>query len=231
MRAMILAAGRGERMRPLTDRVPKPLLCVGGTPLIEHHLRTLANGGVRRVVVNVSHLAEQLIAFLGDGSAWGLDLTVLAEPPGALETGGGIHNALPYLGEEPFLVINGDVWCALDLAELPPLASGDRAHLLLVNNPDHNPDGDFTLAGERVVPDHNGKRLTFSGISLLRPQLFADCRAGAFPLAPLLREAVIRGQVSGNRFLGDWVDVGTPARLHTLDQRLRTQRNSAGTEI
>ena len=223
MKAMILAAGRGERMRPLTDRVPKPLLCVGGRPLIAHHLRKLAQGGVRQVVVNVSHLAEQLIAFLGNGSAWGLELTVLIEPENALETGGGIQNALPYLGEEPFLVINGDVWCALDLAGVRPLAFGDRAHLLLVDNPDHNPDGDFTLAGERVVPDRNGKRLTFAGISLLHPKMFADCDPGAFPLAPLLHEAVMRRQVSGSHFQGDWVDVGTPTRLQALDNRLRAE--------
>jgi len=227
MRAMILAAGRGERMRPLTDRTPKPLLCVGGKPLIEHHLCNLVQLGIRKVAVNVSHLAEQLIAFLADGSAWGLELTVLTEPPGALETGGGIHNALRYLGDEPFLVINGDVWCAPDIAELRPLGLEDRAHLLLVNNPAHHPDGDFTLAGARVVPDHNGKRLTFSGISLLHPQLFTDCRPGAFPLAPLLREAVNRRQVSGSHFHGDWVDVGTPARLHELDRRLRAEGTDA----
>lgn len=223
MRAMILAAGRGERMRPLTDRTPKPLLCVGGRPLIEHHLRKLAQRGIRQVVVNVSHLAEQLVAFLGDGSAWGLKLTVLTEPPGALETGGGIHNALPHLGDEPFLVVNGDVWCELDIPGLRSLALGDKAHLLLVDNPDHHPDGDFTLAGERVVPNRDGKRLTFAGISLLHPGLFANCRPGAFPLAPLLHEAVIERQVSGSHFHGDWLDVGTPARLHELDQRLSAE--------
>jgi MurNAc alpha-1-phosphate uridylyltransferase len=218
---MILAAGRGERMRPLTDRVPKPLLRVAGRPLIEHHLRMLAGGGIRQIVVNVAHLAGQLRSFLGDGRTWGLEITIIEEPPGALETGGGVYNALPHLGDRPFLVINGDVWCPLVPASLPKLAPADRAHLLLVDNPPHNPVGDFGLRDGRVCVAGGAERLTFAGISLLDPRLFAACTPGAFPLAPLLREAVAAGQVSGHRHRGDWVDVGTPERLQALDRQLR----------
>lgn len=223
MRAMILAAGRGERMRPLTDRVPKPLLSVAGMPLIEHHLRMLAAGGFREVVVNVSHLAEQLRSFLGDGRTWGLDITIIEEPPGALETGGGIYNALPHLGDGPFLVVNGDVWCPLEPDRLPDLAPADRAHLALVDNPPHNPGGDFGLRNGRVYAAGDAGRLTFTGVSLLDPRLFAACNPGAFPLAPLLREAVAAGQVSGHHHRGDWVDVGTPERLQALDRHLRSR--------
>ena len=218
--AMILAAGRGERMRPLTDHTPKPLLAVGGRPLIEWHLQRLAEAGLREVVINHAHLGEQIERRLGDGARWGLRIRYSREGEGhALETGGGICKALPLLGEDPFLVINGDVWCDLDPAALA-LPAGDLAHLVLVDNPPHHPHGDFVLRDGRVV-EGEGPRLTFAGIGVYDPALFSGCRAEPFPLAPLLRRALAAGRVSGRHYRGAWVDVGTPERLADLDARLR----------
>jgi N-acetyl-alpha-D-muramate 1-phosphate uridylyltransferase len=216
--AMILAAGRGERMRPLTDHTPKPLLAAGGRPLIEYHIEALARAGIRDLVINLAHLGGQIRRRLGDGARWQLAIRYLEEPPGALETGGGIFNALPLLGDGPFLVVNGDIWTDCDFARLGCPADA-LAHLLLVDNPPQHPRGDFTLAAGRVG---NGpaRRLTFSGIGLYRAELFAGCRGGAFPLAPLLRDAAERGRVSGEHFRGDWMDIGTPQRLGELDARL-----------
>lgn len=214
--AMVLAAGRGERMRPLTDTTPKPLLQVGAEPLIGWHLRRLAAAGVRRVVVNHAHLGAQIEARLGDGAAWGVQLAYSAEPR-ALETAGGIATALPLLGEGPFMVVNGDVYTdypfARLLARAPQLAvDGVLAHLVLVANPEHNPKGDFALDADGRVRDAPG--LTFSGIGVYHPALFADTPAHApAKLAPLLRAAMARGQVSGECWDGQWLDVGTPARL------------------
>ncbi len=214
--AMVLAAGRGERMRPLTDTTPKPLLQVGAEPLIGWHLRRLAAAGVRRVVVNHAHLGAQIEARLGDGAAWGVQLAYSAEP-GALETAGGIATALPLLGEGPFMVVNGDVYTdypfARLLARAPQLdANGVLAHLVLVANPEHNPKGDFALDADGRVHDAPG--LTFSGIGVYHPALFADTPAHVpAKLAPLLRAAMARGQVSGECWDGQWLDVGTPARL------------------
>ena len=216
--AMILAAGRGERMRPLTDRVPKPLLRVGGQTLIERHIERLARAGIRRLVVNLSHLGEQIEAFVGDGARWGVSVAYTREPKGALETGGGILNALPLLGEGCFLVVNGDVWEDVDFAALRCPAES-LAHLVLVDNPDHHPDGDFELANG-VVALSGGTRLTFAGIGLFRAGFFADCRPGRFPLRPLLRKAIAAGRVTGEHHRGGWSDVGTPARLSALDARL-----------
>jgi MurNAc alpha-1-phosphate uridylyltransferase len=218
MKAMILAAGRGERMRPLTDTIPKPLLPVAGKPLIVHHVERLAAAGIRQLVINHAHLGEMIEARLGDGSAWGLQIRYSPEER-ALETGGGIYRALPLLGEAPFLVVNGDVWCDLDFSrlQLPP---GMLAHLVLVPNPAHHPQGDFELQGERIT-EGSGDRLTFSGIGVYHPRLFASCRAGAFPLAPILRAAMAEDKVSGFCHQGLWVDVGTPERLKDLEQRLR----------
>ncbi len=219
MRAMILAAGRGERMRPLTDRTPKPLLTVAGKPLIQYHLERLARAGVREVVINHAWLGGQIEQALGDGRRFGLHIRYSPEPEGALETGGGILRALPLLAGEAFLVINGDVWCDCPLAPLlhPPFG---LAHLLLVDNPPHHPAGDFHLAGDRVQAAGE-PRLTFSGIGVYRPALFAGCEPGAFPLAPLLRRAMRAGQVSGEHYRGRWLDVGTPARLQALERMLR----------
>jgi len=219
MRAMILAAGRGERMRPLTDRTPKPLLRVGGRALIEHHLLSLRNAGFGQVVINNAHLGHQIRGFIGDGSQWGLQVTHSCEPPGALETGGGIAKALPLLGTEPFLVISGDVWCEYDLTHLPKVG-GQLAHLILVSNPAHHPSGDFCLQGS-IVSLHGENRLTYSGIAVLHPDLFSDCPKGAFPLSMLLRKAIGLGAVSGEHFRGGWADVGTPDRLRALDQMLQ----------
>lgn len=224
MKAMVLAAGRGERMRPLTDHTPKPLLFVGGQRLIEYHLKGLVAAGFRRVVINTAHLADQIPEALGDGSAYGLHLSYTREPEGALETGGGIHNALPLLGDEPFLVVNGDVWCDVDFSTLIPLQAlsmGKLAHLLLVDNPDHNPKGDFHLAEDGEVHSDGSRRLTFSGIGIYHPALFADCEAGRFPLAPILRAAMDEGRVSGQHHQGQWYDIGTPQRLEELDRKLR----------
>lgn len=230
MKAMILAAGRGERMRPLTDHTPKPLLPVGGQPLIVWHVERLAAAGFREVVINHAHLGEQIEALLGDGDAWGLRIRYSPEPPGALETAGGIANALGLLGDSgPFLVVNGDIYCDWSpTAAASALKAGDLAHLVLVANPDHNPAGDFALENGRVraaSPETRGNptSLTFAGIGVYRPLLFREIGPGQpAKLAPLLRQAMADHRVSGERHAGRWVDVGTPARLRELDDELRS---------
>jgi MurNAc alpha-1-phosphate uridylyltransferase len=218
---MILAAGRGERMRPLTDHTPKPLLPVAGKPLIAHHLEALRAAGIGEIVINTGHLGEQLSAALGDGRAWGVRIAWSPEPPEALETGGGIFQALALLGSEPFLVVNGDVWTDYPFARLPPSPAG-LAHLVLASNPPHHPQGDFALTDDGQVEESGARRLTFSGISVLRPELFAGCVPGRFPLGPLLRRAIAAGQVSGECYAGQWWDIGTPQRLAELDRELGT---------
>ena len=224
MKTMILAAGRGERMRPLTLRRPKPLLEAGGRALIEHHLHALAAAGFESVVINVSWLGDQVQAFVGDGSRYGLAVRFSDEGPEPLETGGGIFRALPLLGAGPFAVINGDVW-----TDYPPdsfrnaLEPGDLAHLVLVPNPAHNPRGDFALEGGRIQSE-GPVRYTFSGLGVYRPELFDVCSDGIFRLAPLLRRAAGEGRVSGELYPGTWLDIGTPERLAALDQYLRTGR-------
>jgi MurNAc alpha-1-phosphate uridylyltransferase len=215
---MILAAGRGERMRPLTDTVPKPLLEVGGRPLVAYHLAALAAAGITDVVINHAHLGDRIERALGDGREHGVAIRYSAEPDGALETGGGIHRALPLLGDAPFVVVNGDVWCDFPLARLPEHPDG-LAHLVLVDNPDHHPDGDFALVDGRVRA-RDGAALTYSGIGVYDPALFTGCRPGRFPLAPLLDAAIARDRVGGERWDGRWVDVGTPERLRALDAAL-----------
>ena len=215
MKAMILAAGKGERMRPLTLTKPKPLLAVGGKRLIEYHLLALAQAGFGEVVVNHAWLGQQIEDYLGDGARYGLAIEYSreAEP---LETGGGIRHALPLLGKEPFLVVNGDIWTDYDFTQLRgPLAG--QAHLVLVDNPAHHPDGDFTLV-EGQVRDQPG--LTYSGIAVLDPSLFDDQGDTAFKLAPLLRRAMAVGQVTGEHHRGHWIDVGTPQRLADIDRLL-----------
>jgi len=218
MRAMILAAGRGERMRPLTDQTPKPLLEVGGKPLIQYHIEALRDAGFRELVVNHAHLGNQIVERLGDGAQFGVHIAYSAEPEGALETGGGIKQALPLLGEQPFLVINGDIWTDYPYQQLYREPEG-LAHLVLIDNPPHHVQGDFQLNGRRVTTDGENK-LTFSGIGLYRPDLFADSPGGAFPLAPLLRRAMQTGQVSGEYYQGRWLDIGTPQRLAELNREL-----------
>ncbi len=231
---MILAAGRGERMRPLTDRTPKPLLPVAGRPLIVWHIERLARAGFKEIVINHAHLGDQIEALLGDGDAWGVTIQYSAEPAGALETAGGIANALPLLGDEPFLVINGDIYCDWDVAPAATLlAPDDLAYLVLVPNPPQHAAGDFTLVSGKVgagdtppsetAPD--APNLTFAGIGVYRPELFAGIRRGASAkLAPLLLAAMAArpvSRVSGQLHDGVWVDVGTPERLRALDAELR----------
>jgi MurNAc alpha-1-phosphate uridylyltransferase len=215
---MILAAGRGERMRPLTDRTPKPLLEVGGKPLIQYHIEALRDAGFRELLVNHAHLGKQIVEWLGDGAQFGVHIDYSAEPEGALETGGGIKQALPLLGEQPFLVINGDIWTDYPYQQLYREPEG-LAHLVMIDNPPHHPEGDFQLNGRRLKVGGNSK-LTFSGIGLYRPDLFTDSPDGAFPLAPLLRRAMQAGEVSGEYFQGRWLDIGTPQRLAELNREL-----------
>jgi MurNAc alpha-1-phosphate uridylyltransferase len=221
--AFILAAGRGERMRPLTDRRPKPLLDVGGHALIEHHLLRLRTAGIRRVVINLGWLGAQIREHLGDGSAYGVQIAYSDEGWPALDTGGGIHRALPLLGAGPFVLVNGDVWCDLPLAGLREraerLPAGDLAHLVLAPNPPQHPHGDFVLEGDRVR-ESGAARLTYSGQAVLRPELFAACEPGCFSLIPLLRAAMQRGAVGGERYDGQWLDIGTPERLAALAAQL-----------
>lgn len=219
MKAMILAAGRGNRMRPLTDHTPKPLLAAGGKPLIVHHIERLAAAGMRDLVINHAHLGAQIESALGDGVRFSVRIRYSPEGE-ALETGGGIFRALPLLGPDPFLVVNGDVWTDIDLGGLS-LEEGDLAQLVLVENPPHHPRGDFALAQGRVCAEGE-PRYTFSGIGVYRPELFAGCEPGAFPLAPLLRRAMEAGRVGGQLHAGRWFDIGTPQRLDELDQMLRT---------
>jgi N-acetyl-alpha-D-muramate 1-phosphate uridylyltransferase len=224
MRALIFAAGRGERMRPLTEHTPKPLLAAGGKPLIAWHLERLAALGITDVVVNTSHLAERFPAVLGDGSRWSLRLHYVYEGDEPLETGGGMRNALPWLDGPCFLAINGDIWCDFDLATLPSEPTG-LAHLLLVDNPAHHPAGDFVLGADGRLSADDGPRLTFAGIGLYRPALLTLGPEPSeppmpFKLAPLLQKAIATGAVSGSHHRGAWTDVGTPQRLAELDRAL-----------
>ena len=216
MKAMILAAGRGERMRPLTDSTPKPLLRIGGQTLIEHHVYALSQAGITGLVINHAWLGGQIVKALGDGSAYGVAIVYSPEAGAALETGGGIFNALPLLGSDPFVVVNADIWTGFPFAGLPPEPDG-LAHLVMVDNPEHHKQGDFSLSADRL--SQNGPAmLTFSGIGVYRPELFAECTAGAFPLAPVLRRAMDAGQVSGERYSGSWFDIGTPERLDAVNR-------------
>lgn len=217
MKAMVLAAGRGERMRPLTDTLPKPLLRVGERALVEHLIGRLAGAGFRDLVINHSYLGSAIERALGDGARYGVRIRYSPEPDGALETGGGIHRALPLLGEA-FLVVNGDVWTDYPFERLARPPRG-LAHLVLVDNPPHHPAGDFVLSGE-IVQDAGEPRLTFAGIGVYRAALFAECAPGRFPLAPLLRRAMQAGQVTGEHYRGKWDDIGTPARLRALGESL-----------
>lgn len=221
MKAMILAAGRGERMRPLTDHTPKPLLPAGGKPLIVWHLERLAAAGFRDIVINHAHLGEQIEAALGNGRQWGLNIAYSPEPPGALETAGGIRHALPWLGDEAFLVVNGDIYCEWDFCHARPLANR-LAHLVMVANPAHHAGGDFRLHGEQVRYADGQQTLTYAGIGVFSPRFFADIEDGqALKLRPLLDAAIAAGTLTGEEYHGRWVDVGTPERLAELDRSLR----------
>ena len=215
---MILAAGRGERMRPLTDSTPKPLLQVGGKSLIEYSIEALARAGIDSLVINLAWLGDRIRGFLGTGTRYGLSITYSDEGPEALETGGGVYRALPQLGTEPFWLLNGDVYCEFDYP-LRRLKPGILGHLILVPNPEHNPTGDFSIDGDRVRQPGD-QTSTYSGIALLHPDLFANASPGKFPLAPLLIEAMRTGLITGEVFSGVWDDIGTPERLRALDDRL-----------
>ena len=228
--ALIFAAGLGERMRPLTDHTPKPLLLVRGKPLIAWHLEKLAAIGVHYVVINTSHLADQFPDVLGDGSRWGLRIRYAYEGSTPLETGGGMLNALPLLGPEPFIVVSGDVWTDADFAALPGEPAG-VAHLLMVDNQPHHPQGDFALDERGVLHDEGDARLTYSGIgvyrrefldgwaSLVAADVVAHGKSPRFKIRPLLEAAMTRGAVTGSHHRGDWTDVGTPERLALLNQQ------------
>lgn len=219
MKAMILAAGKGTRMRPLTNHTPKPLLEVAGKPLIVWHIEKLAAAGYRDIVINIAWLGYQIPKALGDGSRWGGSILYSDEQDeAALETAGGIVKALPLLGAEPFLVVSADVWCAFDFQPVE-LAAGDLAHLILVKNPGHNPAGDFALQAGRVMADAGDSGYTFSGIAYYHPDLFSGLAYGNRRVAPVLREAMANGRVSGELYQGEWLDVGTPQRLAELNER------------
>ena len=223
---MILAAGRGDRFRPLTDTTPKPLIAVRGEALIERHLRQLTAAGVRDIVINLGWLGARIRERLGDGHAYGAHIAYSDEGWPAMETGGGVFNALPLLGAAPFLLVNADVWTDYPLAGLMEraraLPAQDLAHLVLVPNPPHNRKGDFGLDADRVIAEP--RAYTFSGLSVQRPELFAGLpaqqRGQAFPLLPLWREALAQGRLGGETYVGQWSDVGTPERLQELERQL-----------
>jgi MurNAc alpha-1-phosphate uridylyltransferase len=222
MKAMILAAGHGTRMRPLTDHTPKPLLEVGGKPLIVWHIEKLKQAGYLDIIINIAWLGWKIPEALGDGSRWGVNLHYSDEQQeGALETAGGIIKALPLLGDKPFFVVNGDVWC--DYSYKPfILSKNDLAHLILVNNPEHNPDGDFSLDSldHDRVKTTGSRKYTFSGMGYYHPDLFKGLPIEKTPLAPLLCSAMNEGRVSGEHYSGDWMDIGTPERLKFLSNKL-----------
>lgn len=222
MRAMILAAGRGERMRPLTDSRPKPLLEVGGKPLIQYHLEALARAGIKHIVINLAWQGELIRGALGGGERYGVQISYSDEPEGALETGGGILAALPLLGPGPFLVISGDIWSEFPLDScIGRLAHADVAHFVLVPNPDFHAQGDFGIKSGRLLD--RAPRYTYGNIGVLRPDFFAGRQPGRFALAPLMFEWIRQGRVSGELYRGRWHNLGTPAQLADLDVQLRAQ--------
>ncbi len=226
MRAMILAAGRGERMRPLTDTLPKPLLEVGGKPLIQYHLEALGQAGIRDIVINLAWQGELIRGALGDGQRFGVQIRYSDEPAGALETGGGILAALPLLGPGPFLVISGDIWSDFALAScIDRLAADDVAHFVVAPNPGFHAQGDFGLESGRLVD--RAPRFTYANIGVLRAEFFAGRQPGRFALAPLMFEWIRQGRVSGELFLGRWHNLGTPMQLAQLDAELRARSPDA----
>lgn len=218
MKAMILAAGRGERLRPLTDTTPKPLLKVGEYSLIEHHLMALKKAGIEDVVVNLAWLGDQIESQLGDGSQYGVDIHYSYEMGQALETGGGIANALSLLGDDVFIVTNADIWTDYAYQNLPSSLNG-LAHLVMVDNPPQHIEGDFSLEND-LLHDTGEQQKTFSGIGVYSPDLFKDMTESIFPLAPLLRTAMQKELISGEHFQGQWFDIGTVERLQSLNEKL-----------
>ena len=221
MKAMILAAGFGSRMRPLTDVIPKPLLKAGGIPLIVWHIEKLAYMGISDIIINIAHLGYQIPEALGDGSDWGVNIEYSDEQEeGGLESAGGIVKALPLLGDETFLLVNGDVFTDYDFQDNRHLAEGILAHLILVPNPEHNPEGDFALDGQRVI---DAKQYTYAGIGYYSPKLFEGVAYGKSSTIPLLRKAMKEGKVTGELHEGEWLDIGTPERLEFLNAELRNR--------
>jgi MurNAc alpha-1-phosphate uridylyltransferase len=221
MKAMVLAAGRGERMRPITDRIPKPLIPVAGKPLIVYHLEALARAGIRDVVINLAYRGAQIREALEDGSRFGVRIAYSDEGPEPIETGGGIFKALALLGAAPFIVFNSDIWTDFNVATLPPLAGGAHARLVMVPNPPHVAGGDFGLDGDLVI-DSDKDRFTYSGIGVFSPEFFHGCEPGRFPLRPLLNRAIAARKLQGQVYRGVWLDIGTPQRLAELEASLRT---------
>ncbi len=222
MKAMILAAGRGERLRPLTDRLPKPLIEVGGTALIIRHLEALAQAGIDDVVINLAWLGEKIRQALGDGAAFGVSIRYSEEPPGALETAGGIIRALPLLGEQPFVMISGDVLCDFPLQRLRDHPLSGLGHLIMVDSPAHHPGGDFSIDGEGRLKSGGG--LTFSGLAVLDPALFNGLAPGRRALRPVFEAALSRGSLTGEHYRGQWSDVGTPERLRAAETLIKASR-------
>lgn len=224
MKAMILAAGRGERMRPLTDVTPKPLLQAGQHRLIEYHLYKLAEAGIKDVVINVAWLGQKIIDELGRGDKYQLNISYSNEGDHALETAGGIYNALPLLGDQ-FIVVNGDIWTDFAFSRLMQIDLNDKAHLVLVENPEHHPLGDFAIRDGRlredVVEKSIPEKFTFSGIGLYAKDFFSESKKGKYPLAPMIRQYIQYDQVSGEVYQGKWFDIGTPERLEALSSFLK----------
>jgi N-acetyl-alpha-D-muramate 1-phosphate uridylyltransferase len=218
MNALIFAAGIGKRMLPLTASTPKPLLHVGGKPLIVWHLQRLAAAGIRQIVINTARFGEQFPAALGDGAQWGVQIRYSLEGDEALETGGGMLNALPLLGAHPFVAVNADIWTDFDFSTLPQDPQ-TLAHLIVVDNPAHHALGDFVLR-DGLLHDETSPRLTFAGIGVYRPELLDGLIPGRYSIVPTLRAAMRAGRVSGAQHSGEWSDIGTPARLAELDRRL-----------
>lgn len=219
MKAMILAAGRGTRLRPLTDECPKPLIKVCGKPLIAYHIEKLARSGIHEIVINLAYLGDKIIDYLGTGEKWNVQVTYSHEPA-PLEVGGGIFNALPLLGSKPFIIVNGDIWTEYDFAALPQ-EPGGLAHLILVNNPSHNLQGDFALKADGlIVEDPYLPKYTYAGVGVIRPELFRSAVSGCFPLAPLLADARTQQVLVGEYYAGAWTDVGTFERLQSLECEL-----------
>ena len=218
MKAMILAAGRGVRMRPLTDSIPKPLLPINGKPLIQYHIERLVTAGINNIVINHSWMGEQIESFLGDGHRFNASISYSPEGESPLETAGGIRRALPLLGESPFIAVNADIWTDYPFGSLA-IGPGDLAHLVLVKNPPHHPEGDFCLHRDRVSLG-SGPRMTFAGIGVYHPDLFTGLPKEKYPLGPLLREAISRENVSGEEYRGVWQDIGTPERLNQLQSNV-----------
>jgi N-acetyl-alpha-D-muramate 1-phosphate uridylyltransferase len=218
MMAMILAAGLGERMRPLTNKTPKPLLKIAGKALIVYQIEALVSAGVKKVIINTGPLGEQIHENLGNGNSFGIQIEYSDEGDAPLETAGGIIKALPLLGEAPFIVTNADIFTNFDYRTLPKQLDSD-AHLVLVNNPPHNPDGDFALENGRIT-GKNTNKLTYSGIGLYQAKYFDNCQPGPSSLAPLLHRSAEANALSGQHFTGDWIDVGTPERLKEINTHL-----------